>query len=101
MVVVKILVEEVKRQVELDISYRKIAKSTGVSRATIGNIVNSKGCYAPGGSYNRMVEPDGLGDRKAFPIDPSKVARCPGCGAMVEMPCRACTLTRIYTLGKF
>lgn len=88
------LVEEVKRQSSIGIPQRKIAKSIGVSRGTVENIIHKKGRYTPGGTYDRRDEPKEPMNNRGVRIDLSKVERCPGCGAMVEMPCRACVLRK-------
>jgi len=63
-----------------DLSHRKIARLTGVSRATIGAIANGKRPdYKP---RSRNDKPDYL------PIGPA--ARCPRCGNNVYQPCLEC-----------
>ncbi len=66
-----------------ELSQRKIAVQTGVSRGTVNAIAQGK---RPEGAVRRQrqhrdfVPPGGL------------PRRCPSCGALVQMPCLACQL---------
>ncbi|MCL2117318.1 MAG: aldo/keto reductase [Planctomycetaceae bacterium] len=64
------------------LSQRKIAKITGLSRGTICMIANGKRKIQV-----KTVDPD-------MPPEPEDgpPVRCPGCGAMVQLPCLLCYL---------
>ncbi len=65
---------------EGDVSQRRIAKITGISRATIGAIANGK---RPDYHERRSDELEFI-----RPMGPP--VRCGGCGGLVWMPCRLC-----------
>jgi hypothetical protein len=77
---------------EGDLSHRKIARRTGVSRGTVGAIALGK---------RRDYEdprPAGWGGSSAagdFPPPSGPAQRCPDCGGMVQMPCLACHVRRL------
>lgn len=78
------VVQEVRRRLtEGKLSQRKIAAITGVSRGTVGAIAAGRrpdyDSSAPGRQGQLL--------RRSGPP-----RRCPGCGAMVYMPCRLCRL---------
>lgn len=75
-------IDEVKRLLEEGrLSQRAIAKTTGISRATIGAIAHGRRPdYPP-----REPGEDELFDRLSGPP-----VRCHGCGGMVYAPCRLC-----------
>jgi hypothetical protein len=76
------LVEQVRQLlVEGKTSHRKIARITGVSRGTIGAIASGRRCIRPRPTWPWEDEP-------LVPDTPPE--RCPDCGGMVYMPCRAC-----------
>jgi len=60
-------------------SQRRIARLTGISRGTIAAVAQGR---------RRPHEP--RADEGEEPLGP--VERCPECGAMVHMPCRACRI---------
>jgi len=62
-------------------SHRKIARITGVSRGTIGAIASGRRSIRPRPRWPWEDEP-------LVPDTPPR--RCPDCGGMVYMPCRAC-----------
>jgi len=77
------LVAEVKRLIAHGrLSQRAIARETGVSRGTVGNIYHGR----------RPDYPIRRGDREEDLVNPlgGPRARCPDCGADVVMPCQAC-----------
>ena len=59
-------------------SQRRIARLTGISRGTIAAIAKGR---------RRPHEPRADEEEPLGPIE-----RCPGCGAMVHMPCHACRI---------
>ena len=67
------------------LSHRRIAKLTGVSRATIGAIASGK---RPDYESRPRPEADAY-----LPIGPA--ARCPMCGSNVLQPCLACFVRKI------
>lgn len=78
------VVAEVRRLLaEGRLSQRTIARRTGVSRGTVGAIATGR-------------RPDYDARRRAAGSDytppAGKPVRCPGCGALVQMPCLACQL---------
>ncbi len=76
------LVEQVEQMLaEGKLSYRKIARFTGVSRGTIGAIASGRRCIQPRRICFWEEEP-------MIPDTPPE--RCPECGGMVYMPCRLC-----------
>ena len=80
-------VEEIQRLLAAgQTSQRKIAKQMGVSRGTVAAIASGRrGIYGrePNSAENELC---------CFDAPPE---RCPGCGAMVYMPCLLCR-TREY-----
>jgi hypothetical protein len=66
---------------EGNLSHRKIAREIGVSRGTIGAIASGRRNIQPRPKWF-------LEDEPFVPDTPPK--RCPQCGGMVYMPCRAC-----------
>ena len=79
-------VEEVRRLLDTGgLSQRKIAAKLAVSRGTVNAIASGKR-----GLYGRESDPlDNLNSSGSPP------ERCPGCGALVFMPCVLCK-TREY-----
>ena len=79
------LVQRVERLLAVGrLSQRKIAKLTGVSRGTVGAI-----------AAGRRPDYEALRRRRQEHEPPERTGpprRCPGCGAMVLMPCLACDL---------
>lgn len=78
------LVEAVRRRLASGRqSMRAIARATGVSRGTVANIARGRrrrqGGQAEDGS---VLEPEG------------RLGRCPECGALTPIPCRACRVRR-------
>lgn len=80
------IVEEIKRLLaEGKLSQRKIAKVTGISRATIGAIASGK---------RPDYQPRSRDEDDYFrPTGPA--VRCPGCGGKVYLPCRLCRVRAI------
>jgi transcriptional regulator with XRE-family HTH domain len=79
-------VKEVERLLaEGGLSYRKIAKTIGVSRATVSAIARGARPDYEARRLLRLPENEPLG-----PIE-----RCPTCGARVYMPCRLCRVRKI------
>lgn len=73
--------------VDQKMSQRQVARLTGVSRATVKAI-------ASGEWFERYRARHGCDN--TTPI----LTRCPECGAMVEMPCRACEVRRLKKAGR-
>src|SRR5262245_31831524 len=65
------------------LSYRKIARQVGISRATVGAIASGR----RKGWYDRPTT-DPLA-----PTGPPE--RCVGCGSRVYLPCRACHVRKL------
>ena len=62
-------------------SQREIARRTGVCRGSVGSIASGR----------RRDGDDPMGSREdEFPVPSGPPARCPGCGAMVYLPCVLC-----------
>ncbi|HUT11873.1 MAG TPA: helix-turn-helix transcriptional regulator [Thermoguttaceae bacterium] len=77
------VVEQIRHLLaEGKLAQRKIARLVGVSRGTVGAISTGRRpndlCRRPDGDHAALGQPTG-------PLE-----RCPGCGGMVEMPCRLC-----------
>ena len=71
-------------------SMRKVARMTGVSRGTVRVIANGK----------RRDRPRRLGEDGDPTLQPSgPLRRCPGCGGLVQMPCRLCRV-RVWRAAK-
>lgn len=70
-----------------EFSQRKIARMTGVSRATIGAIAAGK---RPDYEERQRLRQLEAAEEPAGPVE-----RCPGCGGLVHMPCRLCRVRRI------
>jgi len=71
------------------LSRRAIAAKLGVSRGSVAKIAA------------RMRErPQGDPHPAETCGEPPPVARCPNCGALVEMPCRACMVLRLRAEGR-
>jgi len=73
-------VDEVKRLLDEGMSQRSVAKATGVSRSSVG--------YIRDGAWDRRFLRSKRSVIETSPIVPQ--AKCPECGVLVEMPCRAC-----------
>jgi len=78
------IVEQVRQLLaEGELGQRTIARLTGVSRGTVHAIATGR---RP--DYDRRRKPR---DDEAGLLEPTgPLERCPGCGGMVEMPCRLC-----------
>jgi len=82
------VVKEVQRLLaEGKLSQRAIAKATRVSRGTVGAIASGN---RP--DYDRVQRPR-TDEEPSRPEGPLR--RCPGCGGMVYLPCRACQVQEI------
>jgi hypothetical protein len=68
------------------LSQRRIAVVTETSRGTVAKIAQGK---RPDYAALR-----GERERDEWP-DQGEIGRCPGCGARVYLPCRACRMRRI------
>ena len=80
------VVEEIRRLVEEGVlSQRKIATKLNVSRGTVGAIANGKR-----GLYGSEPDPENP-EICSLSLPPE---RCPGCGALVYMPCILCRARR-------
>ena len=78
------VIEEIQRLLaEGDLSQRKIAKVMKVSRGTVGAVAGGK--RRP--YYPRPEDPD---EQFTGPV-----RRCPGCGGMATVPCRACRIREL------
>lgn len=76
------VVVEVRRLLaEGQLSQRQIARRTGISRGTVAAIASGR---------RRPRYPPSPTSPGGFPR--GKPVRCPGCGALVQMPCLACWL---------
>ena len=78
------VVDEVRRLLAGgNLSQRRIAKVLGISRGTVGGI-----------ALGRRPDYDALrrarAEEESMPVA-GPPRRCPGCGGMVAMPCRACS----------
>ena len=80
------LVEQIERLLAKGkLSYRKIARFTGVSRGTIGAIASGR----------RRIQPRRMSFWEEEPTVPDvPPQRCPQCGGMVYMPCRLCRMRK-------
>ena len=78
------VIEEIQRLLaEGDLSQRKIAKVMKVSRGTVAAVASGKRRpYYP--------RPDDRDEQLSGPV-----RRCPGCGGMATMPCRACRVREL------
>ena len=77
-----VIAEGTVRKVEMllaegDMSRRKIAKKTGVSRCTVNNIANGTRRV-----YKREAD--------IFDVQLGPLVRCTGCGGKTQLPCRVC-----------
>jgi len=81
-------VREVERLLaEGELSQRKIAKATGVSRATISGIASGR---RPDYELRMRARAD---KEVVEPLGP--IERCPTCGGRVYMPCRLCRVRKV------
>lgn len=85
------IVEEIRRLLaEGRLSQRRIAAATGVSRTTVSNIARGR----------RPDYPQrGCEDELGLACGP--LARCPGCGGRVYMPCRLCHVRAVAARRAF
>lgn len=72
---------------EKKLSQRKVADMTGVSRKVVAEIVRGK-WHAKQRRRKKQAE------------EPRPVGRCPECGVVVSLPCRACHVRRLQAAGK-
>lgn len=79
------VVSEVRRLLALgELSQRKIARLTGVSRSVVRRIATGK-------RKDRSAKP-----KEAWEIaGTGKIGKCPTCGARVKLPCVACLIREI------
>jgi hypothetical protein len=83
------MVREVEARLAQGMPQRQIARELGVSRSTVQQILS--------GEWTGFREQEPLPE----PIDDGAITeRCPGCGGMVYMPCRACQLRGGLELGR-
>jgi hypothetical protein len=75
-----------------EISQRKIARQTGVSRGTVDAIALGK---RPDYEDRRPARCGDFSTAGDFPPPSRAPQRCPGCGGMVQMPCLACHVRRL------
>ena len=77
------LQREILRLYAIHHSQRLVSRLTGVGRPSVATVVH-RGCvrHSP---ENRVTQDSQYGHSVM-----ENVERCPGCGAMVEMPCKAC-----------
>jgi hypothetical protein len=77
-------VREIRRLlVYSQLSQRQIARLVNVSQGTVSAIARGRRSIR---SASARQEP--------LPLPRGPVARCPGCGARVRMPCLACSIRR-------
>ncbi len=77
------LVNEIKRLLETrDLSQRQIAKRLGTSRGTVSDVAKGR---------RRTHTKNANADLSVFSNE-SELARCPGCGGKVYMPCLRCRI---------
>lgn len=75
------VVAEIKRLLTTRLSHRAIARKMGVSRGSVGAIASGK----------RRVYTRPQRELSSDDVEFSgPVERCPGCGRLIQMPCRAC-----------
>lgn len=81
------VVKEVRRLLaEGKLSQREIARINRISRGTVGAIASGK---RPDHENQRPA-----GDEEGLPGPDGPPRRCPDCGVMVYLPCRACQIRR-------
>ena len=78
------VIETIQRLLaEDDLSQREIAKTVKASRGTVAAVASGKRRpYYP--------RPEDMNEEPAGPV-----RRCPGCGGMATMPCRACRVREL------
>ena len=87
------MVARIEGLLEEGVSQREVHRRTGVSRGTIGKIARGERPDYEAVRQQRETE--------ELTLFNGPVERCPGCGAMVEMPCRACgMLSRLARAGR-
>jgi hypothetical protein len=84
-------VDQVKQLATQGISQRAISRITGVSRGSVHRILTHR---RP--DYG-AIRVDREGDVPPFGGPPR---RCPGCGALVHMPCLACRIRALIVGSK-
>ncbi|HEX4132910.1 MAG TPA: hypothetical protein VHZ24_22950 [Pirellulales bacterium] len=86
------MVFEVQRLLTQEkLSHRRVAKLVGISRSTVGKIATGR----------RRAWPDRPASDDSYSIRPSgPVARCPGCGGRVYLPCRLCHVRMLKALDR-
>jgi len=79
--------QETRRLLALgNLSQRRIARIVGISRATVNAIAR--------GNYHDRESREAARLREQ-PVFEGPLARCPGCGGMVLMPCLACRVQQL------
>ena len=83
------IIREIQRLLERgELSQRKIATKTGVSRGTVNSVANGS-----------RADRDARRRQHSAGFDPPHglPRRCPSCGRLVQMPCLACRLQKLAT----
>ncbi|MBX3414419.1 MAG: helix-turn-helix transcriptional regulator [Pirellulales bacterium] len=81
------MVDEIRRLLaDQTLSQRRIARMTGISRATVGAIANGTRLDYPVRS---------TADDLLTTVESGPPTRCPGCGGRVYLPCRLCHIRRL------
>ncbi len=74
------VVDEIRNLLAIGLSYRRIARVTGVCRNTIGAIATGKRVERPPREEQTVLRP----------VGPPR--RCRTCGGLVYMPCQLCSV---------
>ncbi len=83
------VIGEIQRLLERgELSQRRIATRTGVSRGTVNSVANGTRAERDAG---RRQRPERFDPPRGLPH------RCPSCGRLVQMPCLACRLQKLAT----
>lgn len=82
---------EVQQLASRGLSVNKISRQTGIAYDTISRIVNGK---------HRFTRSNGSNEDNHLRYATNPIERCPGCGRMIEMPCRACQAIAYRDAGR-
>lgn len=84
-------VHDIQQLARRGVSQRKISERTGIARESIRKVLSGR---------HRLTRPNGSNEDNHLRHVNRPVERCPGCGRLIEMPCRACQAKAYRDAGR-